>query len=157
MDWLFHYVSLIIPVLVLLPSFILVAKPPEGLPETRKDRKALMYAAFEGIGRASTFVLPLFYPVHMKHPSDITALAWMGVFLLFYYAGWLRYLQGNRELRLLYSPMLGIPVPLAVSPVLYFLGAAVLLHSQLYLLAALLFACGHIPASLHIYRQLQDK
>jgi hypothetical protein len=40
--------------------------------------------------------------------------------LAFYYTGWVRYFTRGRTPALLYKPLLGIPLPLAVSPVDYF-------------------------------------
>jgi hypothetical protein len=67
--------------------------------------------------------------------------------LFYYYLNWGRYALQGRSFQLLYQPCLGIPLPLAVSPVIYFLLASVLFHSWFLLAAAVLLGIGHIYVS----------
>jgi hypothetical protein len=70
----------------------------------------------------------------------------MGVSLAFYYAGWTRFFAGPRDYAFLFKPMLGISVPMALSPVLYFLASSIVLGSIWQAVAATILGAGHVPA-----------
>ena len=74
--------------------------------------------------------------------------------LAIYYAGWARYFRQGRDYALLYMPMLNIPVPLAISPVIYFGAASLLLHSFILAIVAILLGVSHIYLSLQKARRL---
>jgi hypothetical protein len=71
----------------------------------------------------------------------------MVIALLFYYAGWARYVLKGRRFGLLFEPMAGVPLPMAVAPVIYLAGAALLLRSWPLLGAVILLAIGHLTVS----------
>lgn len=145
---MFHYINLIIPFAVLMPNLIYIGFPPRNLPDVKKNHTILILKSAEGIGRFGVIVLPIFSSIHKEEQYEFLSLVGMTVFLLLYYFGWMRYFRGKREYKLLYSPMFGIPVPLAVFPTLYFMSASFVLHSPLLFLSNLILAIGHIPISL---------
>lgn len=153
---MFHYVSLIVPVAVFLPTLLFFVFPPRNILAPSQMKSNPIYSLAEWIGRLGVCVLPIFLSIHIDKPHEVLALIGMIVCLLFYYSGWIRFFVRNREFAFLFSPMYGVPIPLAISPILYFLCASVILHSFIYLLSGLILAVGHIPASLNIYRQLQN-
>lgn len=61
-----------------------------------------------------------------------------------YYSGWIRYFAKGRRYPLLFAPLLGIPLPMAVGPVTYFLAASFFLRSPALCGAAVLLGIGHI-------------
>ena len=65
------------------------------------------------------------------------------LFLTLYYIVWIRYFAGGRDVILLGKSFLGIPQPLAVFPVLYFICAAVWLHNVPALLLMIAFGAAH--------------
>lgn len=148
-----HLFNLIIPFLVLLPSFLMIGLPPNNKPENIKETGNRIYIITEGIGRIGVLVTPVFSAIRNESLYEVLALIGMVIFLLLYYIGWLRYFRSNRDFKLLFIPLYGIPVPLAIMPVLYFLSASIILHSYLLFLSSMVLAVGHIPNSLYIYRQ----
>ena len=100
----------------------------------------------EGIGRLGVFVVPLFYRVGIAGPWKWGCVGAMALSLALYYAGWARYFASGRRRAVLYRPLLGIPIPLAVSPVVYFAAASTLLDS-IPLAVAALFGGPHIYLS----------
>jgi len=52
------------------------------------------------------------------------------------------------------NSLLGLPIPLAISPVLYFAAASVLLRSWPLALATALLGVAHIPISYRDYRRI---
>ena len=74
------------------------------------------------------------------------------VFLVLYYAVWLRYFMGGREIALLSRSFLFAPMPLAVFPVLYFLCAAIWLHNLPAAIIMVIFGAAHLTVSIQSFR-----
>lgn len=150
---LFHPLSLTIPLLVLIPNLFFFKTKPAHPPENPPKENPILSVA-EGIGRICVFALPVFSAIHIKSFYEISALIGMILLILFYYWGWSRYFTVNREYKLLFMPIMGIPVPMAIGPVLYFLLATVILHSPYMFIGSVILGIGHIPISLNTYYQI---
>lgn len=74
------------------------------------------------------------------------------LFLILYYAVWIRYFVGGREVALLNRAFLFVPMPLAVFPVLYFLCAAVWLHNIPAMIIMTVFGAAHLTVSIQSFR-----
>ena len=86
--------------------------------------------------------------------------AWLmlaALFLLLYYAVWLRYFAGGRKTELLRRAFLLVPLPLAVFPVLYYLCAAIWLHNVPAVIIMLIFDAAHITVSLQSFRKEENR
>ncbi|WP_438350670.1 hypothetical protein ACP8HI_08520 [Paenibacillus sp. FA6] len=153
---MFHFISIIIPIAVLLPNLFFFGIPPRNSPANIEVKESLILKIAEGIGRLGVFVLPIFSSIHNDKQYEVLSLLGMFIFLLLYYIGWIRYFRRDREYKLLFSPMIGIPVPLAITPILYFISASIVLHSSLLFLSSLILAIGHIPISLITYHQINN-
>ena len=108
------------------------AAPP--LPPSSPVRKGL--AVVEGAGRIAVMARPLFLELRVQTGLDRVLAALAALALLVYYAGWARYFLRGRAPALLGAPPGWLPVPLAVSPVVYFLVFAGLARSLLMALVA---------------------
>jgi len=150
----FYWMNLIIPLLVLIPNVLWMIYPSVSQPENDVE-EPLWMTVCENFGRVGVFVFPLFYPVILTDPENRLYLNAMLLLMAFYYACWNRYFRGGRDYRYLYLPMLRIPIPLAISPVLYFVSAAGLLKSFPMLIAAVLLTVGHLPISYMKYRRIK--
>lgn len=153
---MFHFISIIIPTAVLLPNLFFFVLPPNNLPGNMEDKESLLFKMSEGIGRLGVFILPILSSIHHEEYYEVLSVIGMSIFLLLYYSGWIRYFRRGRDYKLLFLPMIGIPVPLAIIPILYFICASVVLHSPLLFLSSLLFAIGHIPISLKTYQRINN-
>ncbi|MDF2927218.1 MAG: hypothetical protein K0R57_6132 [Paenibacillaceae bacterium] len=150
---MFHPLSLIIPLLILLPNLLFLRWPPRGRPAAdQAPKESLLLKASEGAGQLGVMAAPLFFSIQLESAYEAVSLTGMLLCLLFYYLGWVRFFTGNREYRLLFAPMLGIPAPMAIFPVVYFMLAAAVLGSGYMLLFSLILAAGHIPISLRTSR-----
>ena len=139
----------LITLLILLPNLLMLALPPTSVPPER-GRQAGFPRVMEWIeraGQAGSFVIPFFYPLPALRGASVDALAVMALALLFYYMGWLRYALKGRRFVLLFAPLLRVPLPLAISPVIYFGAAALYLHSWPLAIATALLAAGHLYVS----------
>lgn len=140
----------IITLLVLLPNLLAVFFPPSTRladdPQPNRSRLQIM-TVIERVGQAGSFVIPFFYRVTLTSSIQAIALVIMVGALALYYAGWVRYLVQGRAEVLFYRSLLGIPLPMAIMPVIYFLAASALLGSVWLLLAAVLLGVGHIAVT----------
>lgn len=148
---MFHPLSLIIPALVLAPNLIYAVKSPLNVPSNRPAEPVVL-VILERLGLAGCLITPVFYPIYSTGTFEIFAVAGIGLMLAIYYYCWLRYFRHDRNYTYLFSPLSVIPVPLAISPVAYFMLSSIILHSLPLFLSSLVLASGHIPVSLISYR-----
>jgi hypothetical protein len=106
----------------------------------------------EWVGRIAAFVIPFFYRINVQSTRQVVSLVVMALSLLLYYAGWARYFARGRSYALLFEPLLGIPIPLAISPIVYLLAASALLGSWYLAVATVILGVGHLWIS---YRESQ--
>jgi hypothetical protein len=141
--------SLLITVAVLLPNLLFLARPPLNARKYGKSADSLVLTIVERAGQVSCFILPLFFSLSFTGSLVIAAWIVMGVSLGFYYAGWTRFFVQGRDYALLFKPMVGLPVPMAISPVIYFLFASLVLGSFYQAIGAAVLGVGHISISVH--------
>jgi hypothetical protein len=140
----------IITLMVLLPNLLAVFFPPTvKLTDDQQPNDTLLQimTVVERIGQAGSFVIPFFYRLSLDSVMNAVALTIMICTLALYYATWIRYLVLGREEALFNRSLLGIPLPMAVMPVIYFLSASVLLGSVWLMLAAVMLGVGHISVT----------
>lgn len=138
--------------LIMLPNLLFLFFPPKQVPQQNKVSffwKILLLC--EKVGQMSIFVLPVFWEVKVSEKTPYLLVA-MSICLLIYYAGWIQYYIQRRKYRYLFTQLLFIPVPMAVSPVFFFIFGALLIDSWPLIIGTLILAMGHIPES---YRQLR--
>lgn len=146
--------SLLITAAVLAPNLLFLVLSPSDAKKYGESADPLLFTILERIGQVGSFILPLFFPLAFS--GTLVHVAWivMGVFLAFYYAGWTRFFMGPRGYSLLLRPLLGVPVPMALSPVLYFLVSSVVLGSIWQAIAAAILGVGHVTITIREYRRL---
>ena len=142
----------LIPVLVLFPSLLLIRFPPTVKPVDASSVNRWL-ALMERLGQAGVFVIPCFYRPRIEGAIAVASLVAMALSLICYYYGWLRYMRLGRKYALLFAPLWGVSLPLAVMPVVYFGAAAAMVRSWYLALATLVFAIGHLAVSMHEYRK----
>jgi hypothetical protein len=136
-----------VTVLILLPNLLWMLFPPRGQPEGGggpQDGSRRLMEALEWMGRIAALVIPFFYRVEAQSTRQVVALVIMVLALLFYYAGWARYFVCDRSYALLFKSFLGMPLPLAVSPLVYYLAASVMFGSWYLALATVILGIGHL-------------
>ena len=148
----------IITLAVLLPNLLMFILPPVGIPPKPEKKDGLMkiMEVIERIGQASSFVIPFFYPLPALREASVDALVVMALALLFYYVCWARYALKGHRFVLLYAPLFGVPLPMAVSPVVYFAAAAIFLRSLPLAIAVGLLTTGHLYMSYSEWKRCED-
>jgi hypothetical protein len=148
----FYPINLLIIGFILLPNILSAIFQPVNIPK-QSDRPSwwTIVIAVEWIGRLGIFILPLFWEIRFDKNS-IIFLILMVLMIALYCAGWLRFFLHGREFRLLFEPLMGIPVPMAIAPVLSILFLGLAQNSWPVVIASIIMALGHIPESvLNLY------
>jgi len=148
----FHASGLILTAAVLAPNLLMLFRQPVQVPEpAARPRGWAVVLAAEAAGRIGCFVLPVFRPFPAGG-GNLPLAVLMGFCLAVYWFCWIRYVRRGCAYRLLFAPLLGIPVPMAVFPVLYFILAGAWIGSVPLLAAGILLGLGHVPESLRLAR-----
>jgi len=150
---LFNPLSLIIPVLVLIPNLLYFLLTPTKIP-ANPPREPVILVVFERLGLFGSIISPLFFTSFITGLPELIAAFGMMFMLLIYYICWIRFFSHRREYRWLYEPLFFVPVPMAIFPVVYFLLGSAITHSIPLLISSLVFAGGHIPISLLQYQHV---
>ena len=147
----FSWIGLVIFALPMLINIAYVLFPPAGKAE-QTSAVTHWVEIVEQISRiAYLFAVTLLVSREtLSFRSVWFSLA--AVFLVLYYAVWLRYFMGGREIALLSRSFLFVPMPLAVFPVLYFLCAAIWLKNLPAAIIMVIFGAAHLAASLQSFR-----
>ena len=146
----------ITPLPIALPNIAWAALPsaPASHPAAgRLEPEPRLLVFVERVGRVGIFVLPFFLNVQVTTVTDRLCLGLAALALAIYYLGWARYFGHGRLPELLYRPLGGIPVPLAVTPVAYFLACSGPTRSPALALITLAFGAAHISLSLRRARK----
>jgi hypothetical protein len=143
----------IVTLAVLAPNLLFLIYPPRPSGPARTDVPAVgrWIEILERVGQATCFVLPFFYQIDVQRPLAIPLLGVLILMLIIYYTGWARYLIQRRDTFMMFKPLLGIPLPMALAPVICFFAAAVLFSSLWLGAAAVCLAVGHLAVSYHEY------
>ena len=134
----------IIPLLLMLPNLAWMLF--YSLDASTKSNVPVALSSAESVARGAALVLPFFHSLHKK--SVWSTLVWVGMAgaLAVYYAAWGRFFMGDGSVALLSAPLMGIPSPLALSPVALLLLASYLMNSWWMFSAALAFGGFHVWA-----------
>jgi len=141
----------VVPIPIALPNVIwalLSARSASAPSVSPVEPGPRSLALVESIGRVAVFVLPFFLELHVQTGFDRALVAVGSFALLVYYAGWARYFMHGRSPSLLFAKLSVLPVPLAISPVVYFLAFAGLARSPLMAFVVVVFGAAHVFLSL---------
>lgn len=145
------WTGLVVFALPMLINLAYILFPPAGTAEQQKPVTHWVELV-EQISRMA-YLLAIVLLVSRKHIR--LQSVWLGLaalFLILYYAVWIRYFVGGREIVLLRRSFLFVPMPLAVFPVLYFLCAAIWLHNIPAAVTMVVFGIAHLTVSIQSFR-----
>ncbi len=140
----------IVTLLLLLPNALYLLLSPKNIPpetDGQREWKVKIFETIEKLGQVGSFALPFVYAFRFENTVDWVSFGVFAGLMVFYYAGWLRYAITGRQFRLLFAPMAGVPIPMAVAPVLAILAGPINFHSWPLAVAAVILGLGHIPVS----------
>ena len=134
--------GMLIPVLVMLPNVVWMLLPKAEA--SASPFEPLLLTILENLGRFATLILPFLFSLDLHQRFSIPVLIGMGLALAVYYACWIRYFAGGRTPALLGAPFLGIPMPMAVTPIAFLILSSYLMSSWWMFSASILFGLAHI-------------
>ena len=147
----FSWIGLVIFALPMLINIAYVMFPPAG----KAEQAAAVTHWVEIVEQISRIAYLFAVTLLVSRETLSFRSVWFSlaaVFLVLYYAVWLRYFMGGREIVLLSRSFLFVPLPLAVFPVLYFLCAAIWLHNLPAAIIMVIFGAAHLTVSLQSFR-----
>lgn len=147
----FSWVGLVIFALPMLINIVYVMFPPAG----KAEQPAAVTHWVEIVEQISRIAYLFAVTLLVSRDKLSFRSVWLylaAAFLVLYYAVWLRYFMGGREIALLSRSFLFVPMPLAVFPVLYFLCAAIWLHNLPAAIIMVIFGAAHLAVSLQSFR-----
>ena len=145
----FSPLGLVLSIALFAPSLLLMRFPPHPAPTGAGAPRRVV--ALERVGQVLCVTVPV-----ITVGGDVRWWWALPVSLLVigYWALWIRFVAGGCRLDLLFGPVWGVPVPMAVLPVAAFLAGSACLANPWMAVAALVLAAGHIPSSLFTARSL---
>ena len=146
----FSWVGLAVFALPMLINIAYVVFPPVG----KAEQNATVPHWIESVEQVSRIAyLAAITLLVSREPIQFQSVwLWLAaLFLISYYAVWIRYFAGGREIALLNRAFLFVPMPLAVFPVLYFLCAAVWLHNLPAVILMTIFGAAHLTVSIQSF------
>lgn len=124
----FSWVGFAVFMLPMLINIVYAVFPPTGKPE--QGETVTRWIEIVEQSSLIAYLTAITLLVSRKPVQFRGVWFWLAaLFLILYYAVWIRYFAGGREIVLLNRAFLFVPMPLAVFPVLYFMCAAVWLHN----------------------------
>jgi hypothetical protein len=148
----------VISFFVLLPNLLVIILPPKNIPLDMAAKKSMGWKVIEILertGQAACFIIPVFNTLRFDTATNKIILLTALLTLLFYYSGWLRYALSGQGFLTLFSPLGGIPIPMAIAPILIFLLTGINMHSWPMVIASFILAAGHLPISWHEWKRCQ--
>lgn len=152
----FSFIGTLIAMIILAPSLLMIIFPPKNVPAGLKDA-GTFYTFLERVGQLGCIgVLVSSRDIYENVNYGIWA-ALIVICIVVYYGLWIRYMVKGREFRLLWDPLVFIPIPMAVLPVCAFGFAAIWGRSVWLGMAVVCLAIGHLTNSWHSYQYDKDK
>ena len=147
----FSWIGLVIFALPMLINIAYVMFPPAG----KAEQTAAVTHWVEIVEQISRIAYLFAVTLLVSRENLSFRSVWLflaALFLLLYYAVWVRYFAGGRKIALLRRAFLFVPMPLVVFPVLYFLCAAVWLHNLPAAIIMVIFGAAHLTVSIQSFR-----
>lgn len=141
------------------PNLLLLTATPQDLPPKRQVARWSTYHVMEiveRVGQIATFVVPLWFKLPLDTPPQWALAGVMLAAATFYYTCWIRFVRSGSRYRMLFAPMFGVPIPMAVAPIAYFAVAAVAMGSWLLGASVTVMAAGHLYVSWSTWRYLES-
>ncbi|MDH6429124.1 MULTISPECIES: hypothetical protein [Paenibacillus] len=147
----FSLIGTLIAMVILAPSLLMIKFPPDHVPSGLKDA-GIVYTLLERVGQLGCIAILAISKDNFENVEFGIWAALIFVFITIYYGLWIRYMVKGQQFRLLWAPLLFLPIPMAVLPVCAFGFAAIWGRSFWLGIAVICLAIGHFANSWHSYQ-----
>jgi len=136
--------GILIPLLLLAPNLLYLFRRKERSVDIQEPRIPRVVQVLEHLGRALALLPPvgLSLKTVYQSPTVVAGLALLAY--LGYLICWIRWWRRGRDQRWLGMPLWGIPLPMALFPLLFLALVALMLPSVLILAGLVIFAPTHV-------------
>lgn len=148
----FSLTGLLLAVLILVPNLLIYIFPPTNI--LSKVDAGLLFTLLERVGQVACIFILIMSKENYQSINIDSLFALFGLFILFYYGLWIRYVVKGHDFKLLFKSILFIPIPMAIFPVFAFFFMALWIQSTYLLLAVFVLSIGHFVNSWHMYKLL---
>ncbi len=141
----FSYIGLIYLLLLFIPNIIWTKNMPIGYKEIEKDENKILLI-FERVGEVTVTSLALIFKDFNVNDVSLWSLWLLASFIimLLYEVCWVRYFRSNHTFEDFYRDFFGIPVPLAILPIVGFLLLGIYGKILWMVIAVSVLGIGHI-------------
>ena len=147
----FSWIGLALVFLILVPNIFYFILPPTNVFQDANS-EGMMLSILEHGSQMVMIFLFIFLMRDKKIGINLFYIILMSVFLLLYYYLWSRYFMAGCDYTLLGKSLFGIPAPMAVFPILYFVLAALWLGNWPAFTATLVFGASHLAVCYVTFR-----
>jgi len=149
----FSYVGLIYLLMLFIPNILWAKNQPKGY-DYKNENKILLL--LERIGQVLvTGTVLIFSNFNMQEWSIWSIwLILSAIFMIMYELWWIRYFNGNKELKDFYSSFIGIPLAGATLPVIGFLLLGIYGKVIWLVLSTIILGIGHIGIHIQHLKEL---
>jgi len=133
--------GLICFILLMIPNIFWFAFPAANVVNEASGVSTI--GIIQSVARISFFTFTILFISEKKMKYKSLLIIFMALMLLFYYIAWIRYFTGDCDSALLVAKLWFIPIPLAIFPVLFFIGESLWLKNVPALISAVVFGVFH--------------
>ena len=144
--------AMIIFAVVMLPNCLYFALPKYHMTEWQPEIGKIVDFLENGMRIMYFILLFVVTPSHTTRKNSIFLYV-AGVALLLYYVCWCIYFAHHMDCTYLTKPFLGIPVPMALFPIIFLVSIGVWMNSYLLAGCGVFFGIAHIANSYSVYLQ----
>lgn len=152
----FSLLGTLMALTLLAPSMLMIKFPLENVPAGVRDAGSV-FIILERIGQLGCIGILAISKDNFQHVKFGILAALIVLFIMIYYGLWIRYIVKGQQFKLLWDPLVFIPIPMAVIPVCAF-GLAAIWGKSIWLsLAVVCLAIGHLANSWQSYKLTKDQ
>ncbi|WP_339268624.1 hypothetical protein MKY19_03140 [Paenibacillus sp. FSL R5-0744] len=152
----FSLLGTLMALILLVPSLLMIKFPPENVPSGLRDAGPI-YTFLERAGQLGCIGILAMSQDNFQQVKLGVIAVFIVLFIAIYYGLWVRYIVKGQQFKLLWDPLVFIPIPMAVLPVCAF-GLAAIWGKSIWLsIAVVCLAIGHLANSWHSYKYTKDQ
>lgn len=158
MNFGFSYIGLLFLIMLMVPNIIWSKNLPKDYEKFVKNENKILLG-LERIGEVLVSCIALVFSDfninNISLWSIILLIAFL--FLVLYEIYWIRYFKSNRDMKDMYSSILGIPVAGATLPVIAFFLLGVYGKNIFMILSVIILGIGHIGIHLNHKKEVENE